>query len=246
MSRKARATRGRRLHRPSWPAAPGWLTQPLAHRGLHVSGGPEENTVEAFVAARDAGYGVELDVRMTADGVPVVHHDARLTDGREVSALPADALPASVPTLAVALDVLRRVPVMVEVKQEGLRSAALARATADVLDRHLGVCCVASFHPGTLAWFARNRPAVVRVFAVTDQADAPVGPRLRGRLASLEHLGPLRPHAVSFDVRGLPTAATLRWREDGGLITTWTVRDERTLAVARAHADGMIFEDLAP
>jgi hypothetical protein len=160
--------------------------------------------------------------------------------------MPSDALPAAVPTLAAALDVLRRVPVMVEVKQEGLRSAALARVTADVLDAHAGTCCVASFHPGTLAWFARTRPEIVRVFAVTDQPDAPVGPRLRARLASLEHLGLIRPHAVSHDVRGLPSAATVRWREDGGLITTWTVHDEGTLATARAHADGMIFEGLRP
>ena len=242
----SRSTGTRRLHRPSWPSAPGWLRQPLAHRGLHAPGGPGENTLEAFAAARDAGYAVELDVRMSADGVPVVHHDAHLADGRALATLPADALPTHVPLLAAALDVLRRVPVMVEVKQEGLRSAALARATADLLDAHHGTSCVASFHPGTLAWFARNRPAVVRVFAVTDRPDAPVGPRLRDRLASLEPLGPLRPHAVSFDVRGLPTSATTRWREEGGLVTTWTVHDARTLATARAHADGMIFEGLRP
>jgi glycerophosphoryl diester phosphodiesterase len=246
MSRASGATPTARLHRPSWPSAPGWLRQPLAHRGLHDVDGPAENTLEAFAAARDAGYGVELDVRRCADGVPVVHHDARLADGRALAGLPSDALPAAVPTLAAALDVLRSVPVMIEVKQEGLRSAALARATAAVLDVHAGTCCVASFHPGTLAWFARTRPAVVRVFAVTDQPDAPVGPRLRSRLASLEHLGLLRPHAVSHDVRGLPSPATTRWREDGGLITTWTVHDAGTLATARAHADGMIFEGLRP
>jgi len=244
--RSIRAARAKPLHRASWPAAPGWLRQPLAHRGLHEQDGPVENTLEAFAAARDAGYGVELDVRMSADGVPVVHHDAGLADGRALATLPVDALPSHVPTLAAALGVLRRVPVMVEVKQEGLRPRALARATADVLDTHDGTFCVASFHPGTLAWFARERPAVVRAFAVTDQADAPVGPRLRARLASLEHLALLRPHAVSFDVRGLPTPATTLWREEGGLVTTWTVHDEATLAIAQAHADGMIFEGLRP
>jgi len=245
-TRATGATRTKRLHRTAWPSAPGWLRQPLAHRGLHEPDGPGENTLEAFAAARDAGYGVELDVRMSADGVPVVHHDAHLADGRAIAALPADALPVHVPLLTAALDVLRRVPVMVEVKQEGLRPRALARATADVLDTHDGTLCVASFHPGTLAWFARNRPAMVRAFAVTDQPDAPVGPRLRVRLSSLEHLALLRPHAVSFDVRGLPTPATTRWREEGGLITTWTVHDAHTLATAQAHADGMIFESLRP
>jgi glycerophosphoryl diester phosphodiesterase len=242
----SRGSRVRRLHRTSWPAAPGWLTQPLAHRGLHAPDGPAENTLESFAAARDAGYGVELDVRMSADGIPVVHHDAHLADGRELATLPADALPAHVPSLVAALEVLRHVPVMIEVKQEGVRPAPLARATAEVLDAHAQTCCIASFHPGTVAWFARNRPGVARVFAATDQSDAPVRPVLRRRLASLEYLALLRPHAVSFDVRDLPTAATTQWREEGGLLTTWTVRDATTLATARAHADGMIFEALRP
>ncbi len=242
----------RRLHRAAYPAAPGWLNGPLAHRGLHGDASatdgaaPAENTLEAFAAARDAGYGVELDVRLSADGVPVVHHDATSTDGRSIAEHDHAALPEHVPTLAAALDVLRGVPVMVEIKQEGLRWAALAAATADVLHAHPGTVCVASFHPGTLVWFARNRPGVVRVFAATDRSDAPIRPVLRRRLASLEHLALLRPHAVSFDVRSLPTPAATRWREEGGLLTTWTVHDRATLATARAHADGLIFEGLRP
>jgi len=70
------------------------------------------------------------------------------------------------------------------------------------------------------------------------------GRRLLGGEAPIRGL--MRPHALSFDVRGLPTPATVRWREEGGLLTTWTVRDAATLAAARAHADGMIFEGLVP
>src|ERR1043166_3284551 len=53
----------------------------IGHRGaprIHL-----ENTLPSFVAAFDAGVdAVELDVHVTADGIPVVHHDARL--GRSV------------------------------------------------------------------------------------------------------------------------------------------------------------------
>ena len=262
-----RTTRRRPPRRASYPAAPGWLNEPLAHRGLHGPGdgtrasegssvgdassgvaqsAPLENTLEAFAAARDAGYGVELDVHLSADGIPVVHHDALLADGRSLASLEQAALPADVATLTAALDVLRTVPVMVEIKQTGVFSGALARATAELLDTHSGPMCVASFHPGTIAWFMRNRPGIVRVFAATDEHDAPVRPVLRRRLANLEHLALLRPHAVSFDVRSLPTPATARWREEGGLLTTWTVDDEATLEAARAHADGIIFEGLRP
>jgi glycerophosphoryl diester phosphodiesterase len=236
----------RPLHRPTFPAPPGWLADPLAHRGLHAPDGPLENTLEAFAAARDAGYGVELDVHLTADGMPVVHHDFALADGRSLADVALTELPPHVPTLAAALGVLARVPAMVELKQEAVRIGALERAVADVLDTQHGPHCVAAFHPASIAWFARQRPGTVRVFTLTDQDDAPMPRLMRDRLATLRPLGPLRPHALSFDVRGLPTEATARWRDEGGLLTTWTVHDEATLATARANADGLIFEALRP
>ena len=44
----------------------------------------------------------------------------------------------------------------------------------------------------------------------------------------------------------LSWSAPVRWREEGGLLTTWTVHDATTLATARAHADGLIFEHITP
>ena len=48
-----------------------------AHRGLHDAARPE-NSLSAFAAAIKAGYGIEIDVRLTADKVPVVFHDDSL------------------------------------------------------------------------------------------------------------------------------------------------------------------------
>src|SRR5215813_5914948 len=64
----------------------GWLTaQPVAHRGLHdASAGVIENTAAAFSAAVAAGYGIETDLQISADGEAMVHHDdalGRLTEG---------------------------------------------------------------------------------------------------------------------------------------------------------------------
>ncbi|WP_258168918.1 glycerophosphodiester phosphodiesterase [Salmonella enterica] len=51
----------------------------LGHRGGRGEGWPAENTLEAFARARDEGAdGIELDVRLAADGEPVVFHDATL------------------------------------------------------------------------------------------------------------------------------------------------------------------------
>ena len=47
-----------------------------AHRGLYEPNGPvPENSLAAFRAAAAAGYGIELDVQLTKDGVPVIIHD---------------------------------------------------------------------------------------------------------------------------------------------------------------------------
>ena len=48
-----------------------------AHRGLWGPTAPE-NTLPAFEAAVQAGYGIELDVHMTSDGHLVVFHDDTL------------------------------------------------------------------------------------------------------------------------------------------------------------------------
>jgi glycerophosphoryl diester phosphodiesterase len=103
----------------------------VAHRG--ASAAYPENTLESLQGAIDAGAdAVELDVRMTADGVPVIMHDldvSATTDGTgsvheltlaQVKALNAArgrAARALVPTLAEALDLLSgRVGVNIEVK----------------------------------------------------------------------------------------------------------------------------------
>jgi glycerophosphoryl diester phosphodiesterase len=53
----------------------------VAHRGDHAKA--HENTVAAFQAAIDDGAdAIELDVRRTADGRLVVHHDECIGDER--------------------------------------------------------------------------------------------------------------------------------------------------------------------
>ena len=51
----------------------------FAHRGLHDNRTPApENSLAAFRLAREADYGSELDVHLSADGQLVVIHDSDL------------------------------------------------------------------------------------------------------------------------------------------------------------------------
>ena len=74
--------RGRSNH-PGLEALRGWS---YAHRGLHGEG-RAENSMSAFRAALEGGYGIELDIHLLKDGNLAVIHDSQLkrttgADGR--------------------------------------------------------------------------------------------------------------------------------------------------------------------
>ena len=92
----------------------------MCHRpSRRVAGAAPENTVAAFRRAAEMGADmVELDVRRSADGRLVVHHDPHLADGRAVVATRADELPAAVPSLDTALDACAGMAVNIEIKND--------------------------------------------------------------------------------------------------------------------------------
>jgi glycerophosphoryl diester phosphodiesterase len=93
------------------------MTEVIAHRG--ASRVERANTVAAFERAVELGSdGIELDVRRTADGLLVVHHDAVLGDGRAIVETRQSELPFYLPTLAEALDACAGAWVNLEIKND--------------------------------------------------------------------------------------------------------------------------------
>ncbi len=134
----------------------------LAHRGDWRRA--PENTIAAFVAALaiPACDGLEFDVRMSADGVPVIYHDATLerVHGRPewietVSAATLGAL--AVPTLAEVLTTVGRRPFLdVELKVDV--GPAAVEVLAAGRGRGLANAVVSSFHPAALERVAHLAP----------------------------------------------------------------------------------------
>lgn len=90
----------------------------FAHRGARAHA--PENTIEAFVLALRLGAsGLESDVWITADGVPVLDHDGVVSRvrRRRIRDLPRAALPSHIPSLQELFDeVGADVPLSLDVK----------------------------------------------------------------------------------------------------------------------------------
>lgn len=225
-----------------------------AHRGSHGPAGALENTLPAFARAlADRADGIELDVHVTADGVPVVFHDddlARLTsdaDGRRLSDLTAAEVRAvrlvggaRAPTLAQVLDLVGgRVPVNVE-----LKDAAAVGPVARLLERRGGrdEVLLSSFDVRAMQAASEQMPRVRRAVVMGTRTLDPVV-RLRETLPqqTLRLVGASAWHPHAWLVRrGLVEAL----HRVGIEVNVWTVNDRATLArLGQAGVDG-VFTDM--
>ena len=164
------AVRGRTGH-PGLKNLQGWS---YAHRGLHGDGIPE-NSMAAFRAALDHGYGIELDIHLLQDGELAVIHDSKLerTTGASghIEDLNAASLPLyhlegtdeTIPLFRQVLDLYQgKAPLIVELKPERGNHAALAQAACKMLDTYPGHYCIESFDPRCIRWLRKNRPDIIR------------------------------------------------------------------------------------
>lgn len=146
----------------------------FAHRGLHNETRPE-NSMAAFRAALEAGYGIELDVHLMKDGTLGVIHDSNLKrvagadvriEDLTISDLPGYKLSESQETIPVFEDVLAlfdgKAPLIVELKVVDGNYDALCRAVLDRLDNYHGTFCLESFDPRVTAWLRKHRPDLCR------------------------------------------------------------------------------------
>lgn len=242
-----------------------FLTTPIAHRALHDrAAGRIENSRAACAAAVAAGYGIEIDLQLSADGVAMVFHDdhlSRLTplEGRtdaltaaELSQTPlTGAQPAeTIPTLAEILTLVDgAVPLLVEIKDQdgalGPEIGALEAAALAALDGYDGPLALMSFNPYSVAWLANHAPDLPRGL-VTDSFEPvfwPDLPEARGRaLATIPDLEASGAHFVSHSARDLDNPALKRVRSYGLPILTWTIRSAVAEGEARRVADNVTFE----
>lgn len=162
--------KGRTGHK-DLPRLRGWY---YAHRGLHSPSVPE-NSMAAFRAAKEQGYGIELDIHLMKDGTLAVIHDSSLkrTAGADIKIedLTAqqleeyrlDGTDEKIPLLSEVLQLYQgQAPLIVELKTTKKNYAQLCEATCKMLENYSGPYCIESFDPRCCAWLRRHRNEVIR------------------------------------------------------------------------------------
>ena len=228
---------------------------PIAHRGLWSPGGAPENSLAAFEAACEAGYGIELDVQLSSDGEAIVFHDSdleRMTGqpGRLADHTAADLCrmglagsEETLPTLAETLTLVgHRAMVLIEIKTPNGAVGPLEQRVHEVLIDHNGPTSVIGFNPYSHAWFAERHPNVLRGLDSYSYREGRMAPELRRSYANLEHVAIARPHFLALGMDMLPSAKADEYRADGMPIVAWTVRSPGEWDGVSAHCDNLIFE----
>lgn len=229
---------------------------PIAHRGLWGPEGPPENSLAAFQAACAAGYGIELDVQLSADGEAIVFHDTGLkrmtgVEGRvgdrttaELAELRLAGTDERIPTLAETLALVgRRALVHIELKTPYGKVGPLEQRVHEVIIDHVGPVCVIGFNPYSHAWFAERFPGVLRGLDSYSYADAPnMSQDQRRAMAGLEHVAIAKPHFLALGLDMLPSRPAARLRERGMPVVAWTVKRPEQWDAVKDGCDNLIFE----
>lgn len=244
---------------------PEFTAAPIAHRGLHGPGVPE-NSLAAALAAISAGYGIELDIQPAVDGTPMVFHDydlvrltgkAALINHHSVSDLAAMHLwdtSETVPTLAQMLELVGgRVPLLIEIKDQdgalGPDIGVLHKRVADTLQGYQGPVAVMSFNPHIVRAFHGVAPEIPVGITSCDfpAHDWPlVEISVRNHLAEIADFDDVGACFISHDVKDLTNPRVDALKAQGVTVLCWTVRSIEQESTARRIADNITFEGYRP
>lgn len=253
----ALAVRGKHGH-PGLEALKSWS---YAHRGLHKPGVPE-NSMAAFRAALEKGYGIELDVHLLKDGTLAVIHDHSLkrTAGadvqieeltaEELSQYRLEGTEETIPTFRQVLELFDgKAPLIVELKAIRGNHAALTDKAVQMLRDYPGAYCIESFDPRCVLHLKKHYPHIIRGQLTQNFFKSKTTMPWYIRLIMTLQLGNflLLPDFVAycFSDRKNPGNFLVRrlWGIQG---VTWTLKSPREYETAKKEGWIPIFEDFEP
>ena len=236
--------------------------QYIAHRGFFDNDSDcPENSLSAFALAVERGYGIELDIHITADNQLVVFHDDGLSRMCGVDRALEDCtyeelqqyrLAKSRERIPLFTDVLAivagKVPMVVEIKNSA-RWREVTERTAKILDEYEGRYCIESFNPLIVEWYKKNRPEIVRGQLSTDYfKDEPqmgffqkliLTNLLFNFIAKPDFIAYNHKHKDQFSYKLLRKLYRVK-------NVAWTIRSQQELKNAKSVFTCMIFDSFVP
>lgn len=233
----------------------------FAHRGLHDnSSDAPENSLAAFRKAVDAGFGIEFDVHVTKDHIPVVFHDFRLDricgkEGiieehtyEELQQYRLCGTKETIPALSEVLALVDgKVPLIVEIKSESTDLSSCA-IIDQMLRAYRGPYCIESFNPLVLFWYRRNHKEIVRGQLSSDfRKDGNLHGPLYFVIRHLLSNFLTRPDFIAYNFRF--------YKETGRRLchsfyrlpaAAWTIRSQEELEAMRGQFEVFIFDSFVP
>lgn len=247
---------------------PGWEKfQPVrfAHRGLHdIEQGIPENSLAAFRAAVEQGFGAELDLHLMADGNLAVVHDSNLKrvcgvdiyiedlTAAELPGYPLMGTGETIPLLEDVLELFRgKTPLIVELKVERGNYNDLTDRAMKALQGWQGSYCIESFHPAVLRRLKYKYPWVLRGQLSQDFMDGSEADTLSlaGRfvLTNLLTTRLTKPDFIAYRYQDRKNLSLRLMRGLYGVHEVgWTVRDPGTLQELEREGVAPIFEQFIP
>lgn len=250
------STQGRTGH-PGLDALKNWK---YAHRGLHDAEKPE-NSMAAFRAALENGYGIELDIHLIKDGTLAVIHDTSLkrtagvdvkvTDltAEELKDYPLEGTDEIIPTFREVLDLFAgKAPLIIELKADD-NAEALVNAAAKAMEGYEGAYCMESFDPRVVYYLKKNHPQIIRgqltedYFVTGNKLPAPLKWVLKNQALNFM----TQPDFVAYNYRDRNTFSNRIVRGFWGVQgVTWTLRSQEEFDNAIAGGWIPIFENFKP
>lgn len=232
-----------------------------AHRGLHDNKGEApENSMEAFRKAAKCGYGIEMDVRLTKDMVPVVFHDKNLTRMCGRPELVSDltyaqlkdiTLAESTETIPLFEEVLKmvkgRVPLIIEYKVDWM-DISICPIVDKMLREYKGLYCIESFNPMVLMWYRRYHNEIFRGQLASGNME------LEGKKGFLSFIlqnllfnGLTKPDFVAYEYKFANNLSRNICRKlFRNTAVAWTIQNQKDMDDAKTKYDMFIFDSFRP
>ena len=234
-----------------------------AHRGYHDGNvAVPENSLSSFQAAIDAGYGIELDIQLSSDKVPMIFHDADLdricgVEGKiwdytcaELQEMHLFGTDEVIPTLAEALALIDgQVPILVEYKMDKVDTDVCAMSH-ELLKDYDGPYAVQSFHPFALFWYRQNandipRGILAKNFIRDNKAKGEKSDIIDFLTTNLMLNVIGYPDFIAFDYQDADYFALKLCRIIGSKTSTWTLKDPAHYEQVKGQFDLYTFEGFA-